>query len=291
MAVINESAPCNKDPEFNRGSFLRAPDWRWQEAQKLAMSDIDSRACIVTVQPVILFAARIQRACRNPASRQFIRAKYPQAWEVMSLGRMDNGSNLKSALQACIIYGLSAQKISQKLKWIKPLQAQLYMDLFCDLTGVQGIAQWFQQMLLQPARHAKSMNLFRARALAHYYSLQSALQSLRFGNMGSSAKKAMQAMWRDARSRQLFDYMAQNLNVPIQIYVTSMQQALKSRQEHEFILQNKQEGAQAQEGLLDIVANSLDASVRTYTQVQISASNGADPSNDIIQKITDKEKA
>ena len=101
----------------------------------------------------------------------------------------------------------------------------------------------------------------------------------------------MQAMCRDARNKQLFDYMAQNLNVPVQVYVTSMQQALKNRQEHAFILQNKQENSQGQEGLLDIVANSLDASVRTYTQVEISASNGTDPANEIIHKITDKEKA
>lgn len=59
------------------------------------------------------------------------------------------------------------------------------------------------------------MNLFRARALAHYHSLEAALHSLRFGNSGKSAKEAMEAMWRDARNKQLFDYMAQNLNVPI----------------------------------------------------------------------------
>lgn len=91
----------------------------------------------------------------------------------------------------------------------------MYMDLFCDLSGIQGIAEWFEQMLLEPARQSRSMNLFRARALAHYHSLEAALHSLRFGNSGKSAKEAMEAMWRDARNKQLFDYMAQNLNVPV----------------------------------------------------------------------------
>ena len=290
MPVSNQKAPFKKSPEYSRGSFLRSPDWRWQEAQKLAMTQLRDQTCLVTSQPLIYYIARIQRACRNTSARQFIRAKYPDAWQVITLGNMDNSSQLKAAIEACIIYGLTADKISQKLKWVTPVQAQMYMDLFCDLSGVQGIAEWFQQMLLEPARQSRSMNLFRARALAHYHSLQAALHSLRFGNSGKSAKEAMEAMWRDARNKSLFDYMAQNLNVPVQIYVTSMQQALKNREDHAFILQSKQDSLEGQESLMEAIAGGLDASVRTYTQVEIASSQGGDPTNEIIQKITHKEE-
>ena len=290
MPVSNQSAPFKKSPEFTRGSFLRSPDWRWQEACALAMADRQGKACNVQMQPIILYAARLQKACRTPATRNFVRIKYPEAWQVMSLGAMDNSSQLKAALQACIIYGLDAQKTSQKLKWITPVQVQMYMDLFCDLSGVQGIAEWFQQMLLQPARYGRSMNLFRARALAHYHSLQAALHSLRFGNSGKSAKEAMQAMWRDARNKQLFDYMAQNLNVPIQIYVQSMQQALKGREDKAFILQTKQDNAEGQDSLMDAMSADLNASVRTYTQAQIASVKGEDPANAIIDKIIHKQE-
>lgn len=290
MPVSNQSAPFNKSPEFSRGSFLRSPDWRWQQACALAMSDRMDKACNVQMQPVIVFAARLQKACRTPSTRNFIRIKYPEAWQVITLGEMDNSSQLKAALQACIIYGLDANRTAQKLKWITPIQVQMYMDLFCDLSGIQGIAQWFQQMLLEPARYSKSMNLFRARALAHYHSLNAALHSLRFGNSGKSAKQAMQSMWRDARNKQLFDYMAQNLNVPIQIYVQAMEQSIKGREDKAFILENKTQNQQTQDSLKDMMAADLNSSVRTYTQAQVSSANGEDPANEIINKIIHKQE-
>lgn len=291
MPVTNQNAPFKKSSEYSRSSFLRSPDWRWQEACKLAMADKENMTCLVQPEPIILFAARIQKAVKNPTARQFVRAKYPDAWQVIALGTMDNSSQMRAAVQACIIFGLDAEKISQKLKWLTPVQAQMYIDLFCDLSGIQGIAEWFEQMLLEPARQGRSMTLFRARALAHYHSLQAALHSLRFGNSGRSAKEAMEAMWRDAKNRQLFDYMAQNLNVPVQIYVPMMQQAIKTRQEHSFILQTKQENLQGQQNIVQQIATELDASIRTYTQKQIEASVGEDPTNAIIQKITDKQES
>lgn len=290
MPVTNQNAPFKKSPEFNRGSFLRSPDWRWQQARIIAMADQREKVCSIQTDPLILYAARLQKACRVPATRDFIRIKFPDAWQIMTLGCMDNSSQMKASLQACIIYGLDAERISQKLKWLTPVQAQMYIDLFCDLSGVQGIAEWFQQMLLEPARQGRSMNLFRARALAHYHSLEAALHSLRFGNSGKSAKEAMQAMWRDARNKQLFDYMAQNLNVPIQIYVQSMQQAIKGRQDKAFILETKQETSQGQEGLIEAISADLDTSIRTYTQAQISSAEGEDPANAIINKITHKQE-
>ena len=290
MPVSNQSAPFKKSPEFSRGSFLRSPDWRWQQARIIAMADQREKVCSAQTDPLILYAARLQKACRVPATRDFIRIKFPDAWQIMTLGCMDNSSQMKASLQACIIYGLDAERISQKLKWLTPVQAQMYIDLFCDLSGVQGIAEWFQQMLLEPARQGRSMNLFRARALAHYHSLEAALHSLRFGNSGKSAKEAMEAMWRDARNKQLFDYMAQNLNVPIQIYVQSMQQAIKGRQDKAFILETKQESSEGQQGLVEAISADLDASIRTYTQAQISSAEGEDPANAIINKITHKQE-
>lgn len=291
MPVSNKKAPFKQSPEFVRDSFLRPPDWRWQQAKKIVHSQITSIACIKSQDPLVLYTARIQKACLTPQTRQYIRVKMPDVWHVMSLGNMDNSSQLRASLQACIISGLSSKQTSQKLKWIQPIQVKLYTDLFCDLTGVQGITEWFQQMLLQPARQSKSMNLFRARALAHYHSLQAALHSLRFGNAGKSAKTAMESMWREARNTQLFDYMAKNLNVPIQVYVQSMQMALKSRQQHNFILQNKQ-GTQSNESIAAITAG-LDNSIRSFTQQEITQDNtqGIDPASQYIKTITSKQKA
>lgn len=291
MPVSNKKAPFNQSPEFTRDSFLRPPDWRWQEAKKLVHSQVTSTPCVQSEDPLVIYVARIQKACLVPQTREYIRVKMPDIWQVFSLGNMDNSSQLRASLQACIISGLSHKQISQKLKWISEVQVKLYSDLFCDLTGVQGISEWFEQMLLQPARQHKSMNLFRARALAHYHSLEAALHSLRFGNAGKSAKTAMQAMWREARNTQLFDYMAKNLNVPIQVYVQSMEIALKNRQEHAFILQNK-EGAQSNESIAAITAG-LDNSIRSFTQAEISqnSNEGQDPASTYIKTITSKQKA
>lgn len=288
MPVSNQNAPFTKSPEFSRDSFLKTPDWRWQEAKRLSMDINGYSATISQLQPLIGYAARMINACQDTSSRQFVRIKLPDFWQVMTLGEMDGSSKMKAAVQACIIYGLNPQEISDKLKWITKLQAKLYIDLFCDISGVQGIAQWFQHMLLQPARHYKNMNLFKARALAHYHSLQAALHSLRFGNSGVSAKQAMASMWRDARDTQLFQYMAKNLNVPVQIYVPSMQQAIKARQQHIFITETKQGNSQS--SALLAAAQSLDNSVRSFTQAQINNPQGADPSAQYIQIINKKNQ-
>lgn len=267
MPVSNQSAPFKRSPVFQRDSFLQPPDWRWQEAKQIVRAQLTGTNYTPSSDPVILYAARIQMACRNTDTRKFIQIKMPDAWQVLTLGTFDNSSHLRAQVEACLIYGLTPQKTSQKLKWLTPIQARLYSDLFCDLTGIQAISGWFQQMLLQPARVGKSMNLFRARALAHYHSLQAALHSLRFGNSGKSAKQAMDAMWRNCRNTQVFDYIAKELNVPIQVYTQMMQQAVKNRQDQAFMLQQRQGGGQSQ-AIID-AANILNSSIRGFSRSQI----------------------
>ena len=273
MPVSNQKAPFKKSPEFQRDSFLRTPDWRWQQARQINLAELTKKEYAPDVDKLVLYAARLQAAMVNPASRQFLQKKMPDAWHVVKLGEMDNASQLKAQLQACIIYGLQPKQIADKLKWLTPVQARLYMDLFCDLSGVQGISAWFEQLMLQPARQGRSMNLVRARALAHYHSLQAALHSLRFGNSGKSAKEAMDLMWRDARNKGIFDYIAQSINVPIQMYIQSMQQAIKSRQDQAFMLSNKQGNTQSE--VLLQASNKIASSVRGFTQAQIKLSTQA----------------
>lgn len=273
MPVSNQKAPFKKSPQFTRDSFLRPPDWRWQQAKSIVQAQLTGNTYIAQIEPLVLYAVRLQKACKDKHTRQFIKNKLPDAWHVITLGQMDNSSQLRAQVQACIIYGLDDKATAQKLKWISALQVNLYRDLFFDLSGVQGISAWFQQLLLEPARQGRSMNLFRARALAHYHSLQAALHSLRFGNSGKSAKQAMDIMWRDARNKGIFDYMAQNLNVPIQMYVQSMQQAIKSRQDQAFLLASKDNATDSQ--VLIAAANSIADSVRGFTQAQAQLNSDA----------------
>ena len=294
MPVSNQNAPFKRSPEFSRDSFLRPPDWRWQEAKQLVRAQLTGTSFTSQSDPIILYAARIQKACRNTAARKFIQLKMPDAWQIFTLGTFDNSSQLRAQVQACFIYGLTPQKTAQKLKWITPIQAHLYKDLFCDLQGVQAISGWFEQMLLQPARTAKSMNLFRARALAHYHSLEAALHSLRFGNCGKSAKEAMDAMWRNFRNTQVFDYIAKQLNVPIQIYTQMMEQAVKNREDQAFMLQAKQGGSQSE--AVVAAAQVLNTSIRGFSQAQLQLTTqaekaGIDFSAQYMQYIIQKAKA
>lgn len=293
MGVSNENAPFKKSPQFNRDSFLRTPDWRWQQARRIVYAQQRQQTCINEMQPLILYAVRLQKAFRNVNTREFLKTKLADAWHVITLATGDQSSQLRAQLQACFIYGLSPQQIVDKLKWINLVQVKLYQDLFFDLSGIKGISAWFEQMLLQPARLGKSMNLFRARALAHYHSLQAALHSLRFGNPGKSAKEAMNTMWRNVRNTQVFDYIAKQLKIPVQVYVQSMQQAIKGRQDRDFILESKQ--GQTTNVAIGEISKALQNSIRGFTQSQINntsdaAKFGVDFTNNYIEHIKNNQE-
>ena len=296
MGFIPQSAPFKKDPLFNRESFLRTPDWRWQEAKKIILQKNTGIANVSKADRIVLFAARLQQAFLNPATRQFIKHKMPDAWHVIQLGTADQSSALRAQLQACIISGLQPQKIQQKLHWISAIQATLYRDLFCDLSQVQGIPSWFQQMMLQPIRRQSSTILFRARAIAYYHSLDAAIKSIRFGMSGSVAREVMDRMWRDQRNKQVFDYFVKQTKIPIQVYVNNMQQAIKGRQDRDFIRESRQ--GQAEDTTIIQISKMLQSSVRGFTQAQTrldtqKAKAGIDFSTEYTQhiKIKNGQKA
>ena len=287
----NQSAPFKKDPLFNRESFLRPPDWRWQEAKKIQLQKSTGIPVINVVDPLVLYAVRLQEAFLQPSVRQFVCYKMPDAWQVVQLGVADMNSIMKACLQACIISGLDQQQTCNKLQWIKPIQVMLYRDLFCDLSGAEGVPAWFQQMMLHPLRSTKNMALFRARALAYYHSLDAALKSLNFGIIGRTAKDVMQKMWRCQRNKQIFDYYAKQTNIPIQIYATNIQQAVRGREQRDFIKESKQ-GQGSQTAILQI-GKMLESSIRGFTQAETkldtqNAKFGIDFSAQYIKHIKSK---
>lgn len=46
--------------------------------------------------PIVLYAARLQKAFRNTAAREFIRNKMPDAWHIIVLGTQDTSSHLRA---------------------------------------------------------------------------------------------------------------------------------------------------------------------------------------------------
>lgn len=274
-----------------QNSILRPPDWRWQEA--VAICNADKLGVLVTEpdDPVVLFAVRLQKAAKDPAKRQFIKIKMPDAWTIIQLGSLDSSSQLKAQLQACLVGRLSAQQTSQKLGWPTVTQVKLYRDLFCDLTDVLDITGWFQQMMLQPARKGRSVTLFRARALARYYSVDIAINSLRFGPTSAKAKEAMTKMWKDQKVKRIFDYMSQSLNVPVQVYVNSMQQSIKAFQDREFARQLR--GQQQEQTSIADISRAIQQGIRGFTKAQIAQTtegqqSGIDFTADFIEKLKDK---
>lgn len=282
-------APFQRQAQFSRDSFLRVPDWRWQQARLINNAKISGLTRPQPSDTKVIFAARLQRAFKDPKKRQFIQLKMNSVYQICTLGTADNNAPLKCQLQACLICGLDSNAVNKKLKWITPTQVDLYKDLFFDLSGVQGLSGWFQQMLLIPAKNQKNSTLFRVRALAHYHSMDAALKSIRFGKSGKVAKQAMAQMWKDQRNKRIFDYMAKNLNVPVQVYTNIMQQAIQSVQNRDFTLQLKGQNSQTSAALQ--YANTIQKGIRGFTQAQINASNqayksGVDDTTKYIKMIT-----
>lgn len=243
--------------------------------------------------PIVLFAVRLQSAFKDPKKRQFLQYKIPKVYQICKLGTTQLNAPLKCQLQACIINNITQQKIAQKLKWLDKTQVRLYKDLFFDLEGIQGLPTWFQQHLLVPIKGQKGGALFRARALAYYYSADAAIKSLRFGKSGKSARQAMTQMWKDQRGKRIFDYVARNLNVPIQIYTNMMQQAIQAVQNRDFTLKLKGQDSSSSTALE--YASAIEKGIRGFTQEQINSAGaqfkqGEDQANKYIKSILEQSK-
>ena len=217
----------------------------------------------------------------------------PRVFDICKLGSTELNAPLRCQLEACIIADMDDDKIVQKLKWVDNTQVKLYKDLFFDLSGIKGLSGWFQQHLLVPIKGQKGGALFRARAIAYYFTAEAAIKSLRFGKSGKAAKQAMTQMWKDQRSKKIFDYMAKNLNVPVQVYTNMMQSAIQSIQNRDFTLQLKGQGSQASSALQ--YANAIQKGIRGFTQEQINSAGdsykqGIDQANKYIQSILQQNK-
>lgn len=287
------TAAFQKSPQYQRDSFLKTPNWRWQQARIIINADISGLARREPSDAKVLFAVKLQRALKNPVKRQFIQYKLPKVYDVCKLGTTQLNAPMRCELQACLINNLQPSAIAQKLKWIDEIQVNLYKDLFFDLTGIKGLPGWFEQHLLIPLKGQKGGALFRARAIAYYFTIDAAIKSLRFGKSGKAAKQAMAQMWKDQRNKRIFDYMAKNLNVPIQIYTNIMQNAIQSIQNRDFTLQLRGQGSQASTALQ--YANAIQRGIRGFTQQQINSTEaaykqGIDNANKYIQSILQQNK-
>lgn len=286
-------AAFQKSPQYQRDSFLKSPDWRWQQARIIINSKVSGLARRQPTDAKVLFAVKLQKALKNPKKRQFIQYKMPRVFDICKLGSTELNAPLRCQLEACIIADMDDDQIVQKLKWVDSTQIKLYKDLFFDLSGIKGLSGWFQQHLLVPIKGQKGGALFRARAIAYYFTAEAAIKSLRFGKSGKAAKQAMAQMWKDQRSKKIFDYMAKNLNVPIQVYTNMMQSAIQSIQNRDFTLQLKGQGSQASSALQ--YANAIQKGIRGFTQEQINSAGdsykqGIDQANKYIQSILQQNK-
>lgn len=286
-------AAYQKGPLFLRDSFLRSPDWRWQQARMIVNSTITGLTRMQPSDSIVLFAVRLQKSFKDPKKRQFIQYKMPKVYQICKLGTTQLNAPLRCQLESCIINNIPQQKIAQRLRWLDKTQVRLYKDLFFDLSGIQGLPGWFQQHLLIPIKGQKGGALFRARALAYYFSVDAAIKSLRFGKSGKAARDAMTQMWKDQRSKRIFDYVAKNLNVPIQVYTNMMQQAIQAAQNRDFTLQLKGQGS-SQTTALEY-ASAIQKGIRGFTQQQINSASasfnkGEDLANKYLKQILEQNK-
>ena len=85
--------------------------------------------------------------------------------------------------------------------------------------------------------------------------------------------------------------MSQSLNVPVQVYVNSMQQSIKAFQDREFARQLR--GQQQEQTSIADISKAIQQGIRGFTKAQIAQTtegqqSGVDFTADFIEKLKDK---
>ena len=256
--------PAERTPEFTRESFLRPPDWRWQEAKAFIEAELCDEFYTLPEDPVVHMAVRILRGVYSRFS--------------------------------LLIEGYSPKAASDTLKFISPLQYELYGKLFFDLSGVRAVSSWMEDFVLNPKLGKETKLILRSRWLSYYEGGKSGVESALTGKLSPGARKLLAVFTENERAKQVFDYMTSSIKLPAVEYATLMEQSIKSAQDRQLAMDLKEAEEKETPESLRQLAENIQEGIRHYTQAEKDGcsggmGNGLDFNNKYINIITGAAKA
>lgn len=279
LAELEElPSPAVARPECTRDSLLKAPDWRWQEAQAFVRDKRNSVPCTPSSDPLVQYAIRIIAAQDMQGTSRATASLWPCAYEAMALGQ--SSSALASELDAYLIKGFDHSMAAMAGCPVSRDVYNLYAGLFMDLTGIRAIHSWMHDSLFAPAIRDSEHSTLRVRLIAYYGGGLSGVHSAVSGMLSGKDSDVMRVLMANERQKKLFDYVVRITKMPPELYAQLMEGALKDMSDKEFQERMRTLVTESDESL-EALAHDMELGIRAYSQSELDTADttGIDFSN------------
>jgi hypothetical protein len=200
-------------------------------------------------------------------------------------------SAIVAEIEAHLIAGHSVKDLKElHACHIPPMMYRLYNQIFFDLSGIVAVHSWIHTFLFNPERFSGDQTLLRSRLLAYYSSADKGAQTAVFGSPDSAATAFLKKIGTNERQKALFDYMVKHTKLPIEIYATTMEAAVKSMTERDF-QEHMRDRDEAGSESLESLASGIEKGIRGFSQPELKEidAQGSDFTNQFTDIITKKE--
>lgn len=285
-----ELAPAERTPKATRESFIKPPDWRYQEAVAFIESKRKGSFAPIPTDPIVQLTIRALEGLRSEHTRQYVEELWPDLYEALVLGTVAHNSSLAAEIEAHIIAGDSAWSIGAGIFGLRSQTYVLYRDIFFDLSGIQAVHSWIEYHLFEPARAAGKRTILRSRMMAYYGNKELAKRAAVTGGVDDQCINMMRKLIRGERMRRVFDYMTTHTSLSSEQYAEVMESTLKVMNDQEF-QEHMRDRTEAGSTTLAEFAEHLEEGIRAYSQQELKQTDesGLDFVNQYTATILNKE--
>lgn len=284
---------AERPPEMSREVFLSPPDWRYLAAVQYLDDERCGKTPPIPEDPMVLFTIRALRAYRKIPNRIVMDTLWKDVSETLRLGITMRHSAIVAEMEAHLISGHPANTLYKDYGCcIPPRMYELYSKIFFDLTGITAVHSWIHTFLFSPERYLNDQTLLRARVMAYYADADKGAKTAVFGALDTASAAFLKKIGMNQRQKDLFDYMVKKTRLPIEIYATTMETALKSMTERDF-QEHMRDRDEAGSESLETLAKGIEAGIRAFSQIELNSVNqsGADFTNQFTETLTKKDQS
>ena len=225
VVEVEDTSPASRDADFSRESIIIGPDWRWEVARTEEYNDRMNLPYVPNSDIYVMTARQLQRMMADRTSRIWFQHKWNDAFEMVMVAVDSQYKTMRTALESAIIrYSGNADKVTAKIKWVKPCQLRLYKKLFFDLSGVTAAHDWMEDHVFAPALKRRSSGAQIALLTAYY----SQVATDPTGRMRSKGEQSvLHTLMDNVRLRKVAEYVLGDTKIPLEMYAGMMESALK----------------------------------------------------------------
>lgn len=225
LVEVEDTSPASLTPFFNRESITMGPDWRWQVAQTEEYNERMNLPYIPNTDIYVMSARKLQRMLANRNTQLWFQAKWPEAYEMITIATNPKYGTMRTTLESAIIrYSGDCDKVINKVKWINMAQLRVYKNLFFDLSGVTAAHDWMEDHVFTPTMKNRSHGA-QISLLTAYYSNVATDPTGRL--RPKEEQSVLHTLMDNIRLRKVAEYVLGDSKLPLEVYAGMMETALR----------------------------------------------------------------